>query len=57
MPVRRGDDCLSRSKRDCQRTGDDLRLLPLRRDVHIRGANVLNQFFCAHKTIDEDQVR
>ena len=57
VPIRRGDYRLSCAQRNGQRAGNDLRLLPVGRDVDIRGADMLNQLLGAHKAIDEDQVR
>ena len=57
MPIRSGDDCFPCSQRDCQSSRDNLRLLPVRRNVDIRRSNMFNQFFCAHKPVHEDQAR
>ena len=56
MPVRRGDDCLACTKRDGQGAGDNLRLLPIGRDVNIGRAHVLHKFFGAHKAIVQNQM-
>ena len=56
MPVGRGDDCLAGSKRDGQRAGDNLRLLPVGRDVNIGRAHVLHKLFRAHKAIVQNQM-
>src|SRR5580658_9706551 len=56
VQVRRGDDCLASSKRDGQRSGDNLCFLPVGRDVNIRRAYLLNQFFSAYETIVENQM-
>ena len=56
VPVRRGDNCLACSQRDGQRAGDDLRFLPVGRDVNIGRAYVLHELFGAHKAIIQNQI-
>ena len=56
MPVRRGDNRLSGSKRDGERAGDNLRLMPVGRNLNIGRAHVFNKFFGIHKAIVENQV-
>jgi hypothetical protein len=52
VPVRRGDNRLSGSERNRERSGDDLRLLPVGRDVDIGRADVFDQLFRTYKAID-----
>ncbi len=56
VPVRSGDDRLACSQRNGQRAGNNLRLLPVRRDVDIRGAYMLHKLFRAHKAIVQNQM-
>ena len=56
VPVGRGDNCLAGSKRDGQRAGDNLRLLPVGSDVNIGRAHVLDKFFSTDKAIVQNQV-
>jgi hypothetical protein len=57
VPVWSGNDRFPGAYRYGERAGNNLRLLPVRRDVYIRSANVFNQFLCAHKAIVKDQLR
>ena len=55
VPIWSRDDCLPCSKGNRQRARDNLSLLPIRRDVYIRGAYMLHKFFRTHKAIIEDK--
>ncbi len=57
MPIRRGDDGFSSAQRDGECAGDDLRLLPVGRDVNVRRAHVLDQLLRTHKAVVQDQLR
>ena len=57
MPVGRRDDRLARTERIRKRPGNDLRLMPVRRDVDVRGADIFNHLFRADKTVLEDHLR
>ena len=57
VPIRRGDDCLTRAERDGESSGNNLRFLSVWCNVDVRRANMLNKFFRAHKAVHEDQIR
>ena len=51
VPIRSGYNRFSCSKSDRERSGNHLRLMPVRRDVDVRRANMLNKFFVIHEAI------
>jgi hypothetical protein len=57
VPVRCGDNGLAGSQRDGQRAGDNLRLLPVGRDVNVGRAYMLHKFFRTHKAVVQNQLR
>ena len=56
MPIGRGDNRLAGAERDGEGAGNDLGFVPIRGDVNVRRADVLDQLFGSYKAVVEDDV-